>query len=162
MALIKDGRVVEDRWIAVADGAPLPDQGPVVIGLARWHSERDALLSGFRPLGLRLDNDQSPAPIAGDLAHFDLVVLNFPRFTDGRAYSQARLLRERYRFPGEIRATGQVLRDQLAAMRRCGFDAFEIGREGAVECWARAAHEISVRYQPAADGEASVAVRPNP
>ena len=154
MALIRDGRLVEDPWTAVADGAPLPAAGPVVIGLARWSDEREALIARGQPLGLRLENDQSPALIGDDLAHFDLVVLSFPKFTDGRAYSQARTLRERYRFTGEIRATGQVLRDQLALMQRCGFDGFEIADETAAKSWARAADEISVRYQPAADGRA--------
>lgn len=154
MALIRDGRLAEDPWSNVADGAPLPAAGPVVIALTRWRDEREALIAGGRPLGIRLENDQPPALIGDDIGHFDLVVLDFPKFTDGRAYSQARTLRERYRFTGEIRATGQVLRDQLALMQRCGFDGFEIADEKAAESWAQVAGEISVRYQPAADGRA--------
>src|SRR3546814_2142105 len=76
-------------------------------------------------LGLRLKSDQSPAGIAEDLGHFQLVALEFPRFGDGRAYSYARLLRERYGFKGELRAVGNVLRDQFLFMLRCGFDALD-------------------------------------
>ncbi len=155
MALIKNGRLTEDAWTEVADDAPLPVDGPIIVSLARWNADRDALLSLKRPLGLRLDNDRSPEPIEGDVGHFSLIVLHFPKFTDGRAYSQAHLLRQRYGFAGELRATGQVLRDQLALMLRCGFDSFETGDRRAIDGWTQAAHEISIRYQPAADGQNS-------
>ncbi len=153
MPLIRDGLPVEDDWVRVDDDAALPTDAPVIVGLERWRRSRDELLSLGRKLAIALDNDQPPGLIADDLACFDLVVLNFPKFTDGRAYSQARLLRERHGFTGEIRATGQVLRDQIPFMLRCGFDGFEMADENAVESWVRATHEISVRYQPAADGK---------
>ena len=152
MPLIRDGRLIEDPWVRVDDDAALPAGVPVIVGLARWCSARDELLSLGRPLGISLGNDQPPGLVADDIERFDLVVLDFPKFTDGRAYSQARLLRERLGFTGAMRATGQVLRDQLAMMLRCGFDEFEMADDDAVQSWARATHEISVRYQPAADG----------
>src|SRR3546814_6520329 len=99
-------------------------------------------------LGLRLKSDQSPAGIAEDLGHFQLVALEFPRFGDGRAYSYARLLRERYGFKGELRAVGNVLRDQLLFMLRCGFDAFEVANENAVDAWREALAEFDLFYQP--------------
>lgn len=152
MALIKHGRIVPDPWIAVTDDEPLPGDGrAAIVSLARWQAERDTLLRHNGALGIRLAPDQPPALIADDLHRFDLVVLHFPKFTDGRSYSGARLLRQRWRFTGEIRATGQVLRDQLAFMQRCGFDALEIADDDAAESWRRASSEIGVWYQPAAD-----------
>ncbi len=152
MALIRDGRLIEDSWVRVDDDAALPAGVPVIVGLARWQSARDELLSLGQKLGISLDNDQPPGHLADDIERFDLIVLDFPKFTDGRASSQARLLRERLGFTGAIRATGQVLSDQLSFMLRCGFDEFEMADHDAVASWARATHEISVRYQPAADG----------
>lgn len=152
MPLLKDGRPVEDGWAPLAqDGEPAP-QGDVIATLEQWQESREALLARNGRLGLRLRSDQSPAQIAEDLAHFDLVALEFPRFGDGRAYSYARLLRERYGFAGELRAVGNVLRDQLFFMVRCGFDAFEISNEDAVAAWQDAMSEISVWYQPTGDG----------
>jgi len=151
MALIKDGRLAEDPWVAVEDEGPLPLAVQVIVGLARWREQREALLAGNAPLGIRLAGDQPPELIAGDLRHFELVALEFPKFTDGRAYSYARLLRERYGYRGELRAVGNVLRDQVLFMRRCGFDAFEVAGAAALDGWRTATREITVRYQPAAD-----------
>ena len=81
-----------------------------------------------------------------------LIVLHFPKFTDGRAYSQARLLRERFLYRGELRATGQVLRDQFVFMLRAGFDAFEVKKEGDAEAFSQTVKRYSVFYQPTGDG----------
>ena len=78
-------------------------------------------------------------------------MLQFPKFTDGRAYSQARLLRDRYRYKGELRASGDVLRDQLLFMRRCGFNSFVVGERAIKEDWGKAFGEFDVFYQAAAD-----------
>jgi len=150
MALIRRGSIVDDPWLKVADGEDLPD-GPVIVSLERWQDDRSALDGHRGSLGVMLKSDQSPASIAGDLERFALVALEFPAFTDGRAYSYARLLRERYGFKGEVRAIGNVLRDQLAFMVRCGFDAFEIADDAAAQSFRKALGEISVAYQPAAD-----------
>lgn len=154
MPLIRDGHLVEDQWTCVDDDAALPADTPVMVSPARWRASREALLSSGRPLGIRLDSDQTPDLIAADIGHFDVIALDFPKFTDGRSYSHARLLRERHGFTGELRAVGQVLRDQLPFMQRCGFNAFEVAGEQALESWVRATHEITVHYQPAADGRA--------
>ncbi len=155
MALIKDGAVVDDDWITVADDVELPD-APVIVTFDRWRSERDRLIGRNTPLGIRLESGQSPVGIAGDLDRFSLVALEFPVFTDGRAFSSARILRERYGFFGEIRAVGDVLRDQILFMVRCGFDAFEMERGGTAEDWRAAVAEINVFYQAAADRRLSV------
>jgi uncharacterized protein (DUF934 family) len=157
MSLIKGGRFVADRWRHLDDAAPVPEGAAVTVSLKRWSSERDALYRRAGDLGLRLANDVPPATIAGDVERFALVMLSFPRFTDGRAYSQARLLRSRLGFAGELRATGDVLRDQLLFMRRCGFDAFEVSERAAAENWLAAFEEFGLFYQPAEDARPWIA-----
>ncbi len=122
-------------------------------------SRRNGSRRSRRRSGVRLPNDVSPTKLAGDLARLTLIVLNFPKFTDGRAYSQARLLRARLGFTGELRAEGDVLRDQLLFMRRCGFDTFVVGERALAEDWLAAFREIDVFYQPAEDHEMSVLKR---
>jgi uncharacterized protein (DUF934 family) len=156
MPLIKDGRLVDDPWVDVADGEPLPEDGPVIVSLERWASERTELLRRGRGLGVRLKSDQQPEALRDDLSRLDLVALEFPAFTDGRAYSNARLLRERYGFTGELRAVGNVLRDQFLFMHRCGFDAFAVADRRAADGWRQAMSEIEVYYQPATDGRTPV------
>ena len=156
MPLLKNGAVVADAWQHVAAGDPLPPEGPVMVPFERWKGERETLLGRNSPIGVRLPNTQRVAELAPDLGRIELIVLEFPKFVDGRAYSQARQLRERYRYRGELRATGDVLRDQLQFMHRCGFDAFEIAAADAADIWRAAVSEIDVFYQPAADESAAV------
>lgn len=156
MPLIRDGAPVDDPWVTVDDGTQLPMDGPAMVSLERWQAHRDELLGRNAPLGIRLKSDQSPALIADDLDRFAVVALEFPVFRDGRAYSHARLLRERYGYRGEVRAVGEVLRDQFLFMLRCGFDAFEVKDENAAGQWREAVSEISVVYQPAADSATPV------
>ena len=152
MPLLKGTEPVADPWTPVSDVAELPESGPAIVPLELWETERARLLGRNQPLGLRLKNDQDPTRVAGDLAHFDLVALEFPKFSDGRAYSQATLLRERYGFTGELRAVGQVKRDQAQFMRRCGFDSFEVADEAEAAAWAEALRRYDVAYQPAPVG----------
>lgn len=154
MSLLKGGRVSEDAWVPVADDAALPSSGAVLVSLARWRNERETLRGRNAPVGVRLANSAAVDAIAADLDRLALVTLEFPKFNDGRAFSQARLLRERHGYAGELRATGQVLRDQLLFMARCGFDAFEIAKGEPVEAWERALSEFTVFYQPTGDGRA--------
>jgi uncharacterized protein (DUF934 family) len=156
MPLIKGGRFVADPWRALADDEPVPDAPRLIVSYARWLKERDALNALPAQLGLRLPNDVSPVKLSQDVSRFALVALNFPRFTDGRAYSQARLLRRRLGFSGELRAEGDVLRDQLLFMRRCGFDAFAVSERAIFEDWLPAFREIDVFYQPAEDRNVSM------
>jgi uncharacterized protein (DUF934 family) len=147
--LIKNLTLVADAWREATEG-PLPE-GDVIVPLARFAVERDALLARDGRLGVRLGPDDDPAGLAGDLARLDLIALSFPKFTDGRAYSQARLLRERLGFAGELRAVGDVLRDQLLLMARCGFDAFELRADKDPDDALGAFADYSVAYQaPAA------------
>ena len=154
MALIKQGRLVEDPWVSVADITDLQGNDPVLLAFDVWRENRAALAGRNGPIGIRLEPGQSPAAIADDVEQFDLIALPFAKFTDERAYSHARLLRERHGFTGELRAVGQVLRDQFLFMHRCGFDAFEVADDRAADGWRAALGEISVVYQPTADGRA--------
>ena len=158
MPLLKDGRIVDDPWTALPEDAPLTAEGDLVVSLAQWRAEGDSLRTRNGRLGLRLRSDEPPAEVADDLALFDLIALEFPRFGDGRAYSYARLLRERYGFTGELRAVGNVLRDQLFFMLRCGFDSFEVADERAAASWQEAISEISLTYQPTGSSRPSAGV----
>ena len=151
MPLLKHGRPAEDVWVAVADDEVLPGDAPAIVSLERWRRDRETLRGHNGPLGIRLNSDQSPALVADDLSRFGVVVLDFPVFRDGRPFSYARLLRERYGFDGEVRATGHVLRDQYAFLHRCGVDALEVEDPDAAAHWDRALSEISGVYQPATD-----------
>jgi uncharacterized protein (DUF934 family) len=156
MPLLKEGAVVEDTWTPLAEGAEAAPLGNVIITLEQWQAGGERLRGHNGRLGLRLRSDQSPAQLADDLQHFDLIALEFPRFGDGRAYSYARLLRERYGFKGELRAVGNVLRDQFVFMLRCGFNSFEVANDKAVEAWRDATAEFTEWYQPTGNSRASL------
>jgi len=132
--IIKDRKVVTDPWQRLelaADGslpAALP-AGDVIVPLALWQGQRDALRARTGRIGVWLNSNEDPAAIAGDLQFFSVVAVNFPKFGDGRGFSAARLLRERYGWKGELRAIGDVFRDQFFYLSSCGFDAFVL-REG--------------------------------
>jgi uncharacterized protein (DUF934 family) len=147
----------DDTWVHVADGAVLPPDRPATISLGRWKAERDGLTGRNLPLGIRLESHERIEEILPDLPRFALIALDFPNLNDGRHFTTARLLRERHGFRGQLRATGQVLRDQIDLMKRCGFDTFELpaGRNAASVL--SAFGEISVAYQPAADAHPTAA-----
>jgi uncharacterized protein (DUF934 family) len=152
MLLDKTGNDVTDEWRHLADDEPAPEGEAISVSLKRWEKEHNALKGGGSRLGLRLPNTANPVALNGEVHRFALIALEFPRFNDGRAYSQARLLRSRLGYKGELRATGNVLRDQLLFMRRAGFDSFEVnGARALAEDWAKAFGEFDVFYQPAED-----------
>ncbi len=126
--LIKDGAVVDDRWTLLPEAyslTDLPERGAVIVPFALWAAERGALRARG-DVGVLLAPENDPADLGSDLAALPVIAVDFPQFTDGRGYSTARLLRERHRYAGELRAVGDVLRDQLYAMAECGFDAFVV------------------------------------
>lgn len=151
MRIIKNRQIVEDGWQHLADTAAELSAGPVIVPLAYWKKQRNALLKRSDPVGVRLPNTVNPADLAEDLPSIAVVALEFPKFNDGRAYSQARLLRERHGYAGEIRAVGDVLRDQLFFMARAGFDAFELRADRSLEDALEAFGDFSESYQPAVD-----------
>ena len=155
MPLVKGGRIVEDRFVRVLDDALVPDGVPVLLPAARLLADARDLVLRQAPTGVIWPNDRKVAELAPYLDWIALVALVFPNFRDGRAYSQARLLRERHAFRGELRATGQVLRDQLLFLQRAGFDSFEVTKEADAAAFAEALRRYSVFYQPTGDGRAS-------
>lgn len=156
MPLIKDGKLTDDAWASAVSSDSIPASGAVIVSLEQWREQRDALIARGAALGIQLSSDQAPGEIEADLSHFELVALEFPAFTDGRAYSYARLLRERMGFTGELRAVGDVALEQLLFMHRSGFDAFMIESEHAVADWETAIGDMHVFYQPTADGRQTV------
>ena len=154
--IIRHQQVANDNWQlleAAADGAapPVPPAGDIIVPLALWFEQRDALCARKGRLGVWLDSHEDPALIAHDLRHFSLVAVNFPQFTDGRGYSIARLLRELYGWRGELRAIGDVFRDQLFYLARCGFDAFVLRQGEDARAALSAFYDFSEVYQTAAD-----------
>ncbi|PZQ13725.1 MAG: hypothetical protein DI565_14420 [Ancylobacter novellus] len=123
--LWRDGAFATDEWTVAKDGEAVAE-GPAILPLARFLAEREALASRNAPLGVIVAPGEKLDELVPYLDAVALVALPFPKFNDGRSFSTARLLRERYGFKGEVRATGEVLIDQMPMMRRCGVDAFEI------------------------------------
>ena len=152
---LKDDRfsLAEDPFTAVGDEQSIPP-GDVIISLARFQAEGDYLLSQGRSLGVRLESNEEVEALAYDLPRLHVVALAFPKFGDGRAYTSAKLLRERYDFKGEVRAVGDVLREQAGFMVRVGFDAFEPADGSTVEDLERAVHRFRHVYQRSADRRA--------
>jgi uncharacterized protein (DUF934 family) len=161
MPLLKDGEIVADTWTTVEAVEDLREGTPAIVPVSLWREHRESLTGRNAPLGIRLNSDESPDLIAGDLSHFDVVALAFPKATDGRAYSSASLLRERYGFTGEIRAVGHLARDQAMFMWRCGFDSFEIPAADDAGAWIAAMQRFSVAFQPAVRGAAPAPWRPH-
>jgi uncharacterized protein (DUF934 family) len=152
MPLVKAGKIVEDQYVRVEDDAPLPDGVPVLLTAARFLTDARELAERDAPVGVIWPNDRRVAELAPFVDRLALIALIFPKFKDGRAYSQARLLRERYGFRGELRAAGEVLRDQFQFLLRSGFDAFEVKKPADAAAFKQAAARFSVFYQPSADG----------
>ncbi len=134
MALIKDRKLALDSWRLLEVGADLaspqvPASVDVIVPLALWRTSREQLLTRSGRVGVWLDGNDDPVDISGDLDRLGVIAVLFESFTDGRGYSIGRLLRQRYGWAGELRAIGDIQRDQLFHLMRCGFDAFAL-REG--------------------------------
>ena len=149
MKVVKDRKVIEDAWRLVKDDEAA---GPnAIVSLARWNAERDSLLAAG-PVGIVLRSSEAPDEIQ-DLEKAPLIALDFPAFTDGRGYSSARMLRTRFGYKGEIRAIGDVMRDEMFYMSRVGIDSFAVKATKDIEKALSAFDDFSVTYQAAADDE---------
>lgn len=151
MPLVKNGTVVADDFTRVEDDAALPD-GPVLVGAERFLAEAATLLARNVPVGVLWPNNRSVKELEPYIDRLALIALVFPIFRDGRAYTQARILRERYGFSGELRATGNVLRDQFLLMMRAGFNALDVTKEADVAALGQVLKRYSAFYQPTGDG----------
>ncbi|MFZ0841812.1 MAG: DUF934 domain-containing protein, partial [Xanthobacteraceae bacterium] len=134
-----------------------PEQGAVIVSADRFLADAEELGQRNDPVGVIWPNTRNVAELEPHLRKLALVALVFPAYKDGRAYSQARLLRERYRFRGELRATGQVLRDQFLFLVRAGFDTFEVAKPADALAFEEATKRYSVFFQPTGDGRVTVA-----
>jgi uncharacterized protein (DUF934 family) len=154
MPLVENGKIVEDRYVRVDDDAPLPERVPVIVTAKRFLADATELIRRDGSLGVAWPNDRRVVELQPWLGHLALIALHFPKFRDGRAYSQARLLREQYGFGGTLRATGDVLRDQFSFLVRAGFDSFDVKKPADARAFAESVERYSVFYQPSADGRA--------
>src|SRR3954469_2097419 len=152
MPLVRNGKISDDAFVLVADDAEIPAGGAAIVSAARFLDNPEVLSSRTGRTGVIWPNNRDLDDLVPYLDRLAVVGLVFPTFRDGRAYSQARLLRERYNFGGELRATGQVLRDQFVFMLRAGFDAFEVKKPADAEAFASTSKRYSVFYQPTGDG----------
>ena len=146
MQIIKDREIVEDNWLHLDNEATLVE-GNITVSLTRWQEEHESLANHDGLLGLRLAGDEPLEGVAPDLDNLSLVVLIFPAFTDGRCYSLARLLRDRYNYKGEIRAQGDILHDQLFYMTQCGINSFEMVNQQRIVDAITAFDDFSESYQ---------------
>jgi uncharacterized protein (DUF934 family) len=156
MPLVENGRIVEDRYVRILDDAPIPDRVAVIVPASRLLADAQELIRRDGSLGVLWPNDRRVAELEPWLGHLALIALVFPKFRDGRAYSQARLLRETYGFRGTLRATGDVLRDQFNFLARAGFDSFEVKKSADARVFAEVLGRYSAYYQSGADGQAPV------
>lgn len=156
MPLIKGSEQIEDRYVRIDDDSALPDDRAILIPAARFLADARDIIARSGDIGVVWPNNRDIAELAPYLDRLSLVTLVFPAFKDGRAYSQARTLRERYHFRGEIRAAGDVLRDQFLLMHRAGFDAFEVRKAADADAFCEVLRRYNVFYQPASDTEVSI------
>jgi len=154
--LIKDGAIVENTWALIAkpegDAAEIAvPSGQVIVPLSVWIAQK-AQLQARNDVGVWLDSDETADSIGEEANNFPMIGVNFPGFMDGRAFSTARLLRERYGFKGELRAVGGFIRDQLCYLRRCGVNAFAFANpETDLDIAVKSLNDFNEYYQASVD-----------
>ncbi len=146
MNIIKDKQIIEDTWIHIADSEKLT-QGNFTISISRWEQEKNQLKNLTESIGIRLCPADKVEGIANDLKYISLVAINFPVFTDGRSFSQARLLRSRYNYKGEIRAIGNFMPDQVFYLSRVGVNAFQLEDTKQLQTALSTMNDFTVEYQ---------------
>lgn len=147
MPLLRSRIAVHNPWVELADGEVMPDDGDIVLSRERLIEEAERVSGRKGRTGVKLAPHDELDDLAGLVGDLDLVILEFPAFTDGRAYSQARRLRMQHGFRGELRATGNILPDQVGLMEQCGFDAFEIDEKYLDDGCFQIADAVSLTYQ---------------
>jgi uncharacterized protein (DUF934 family) len=152
MPLVKNSEVVSDRYTRILDDAPIPASGAVLVPAERFLADAAEFAARNGETGVIWPNNRDIDELSPHLDKLALVALVFPKYQDGRAYSQARILRERHGYRGELRATGAVLRDQFVFMLRAGFDSFEVKKDADAKAFGAVAKRYSVFYQPTGDG----------
>ena len=146
MPIIKDQQISDNSWRFIADDTPMVD-GDITVSVKRWQETKPLLLKHSGKVGVRLAPNDAVEIIANDLDAISLIELDFPAFTDGRAFSHTRLLRDRYAYNGEIRAIGKFMADQVFYLHRVGVNAFEFQNPNDIQLALSAINDFSVRYQ---------------
>ncbi len=150
MKIIKDKQIIEDNWIHIADDSELTSDN-ITVSLSRWKKDKTKLNQHTGNVGIRLSPADKVEDIADDLKQISLIALDFPAFTDGRSFSQARLLRSRYGFENEIRAIGSYMPDQVFYLSRVGINAFQFETPEALNVATSTMDDFSVQYQESTD-----------
>ncbi|MSQ59905.1 MAG: DUF934 domain-containing protein [Betaproteobacteria bacterium] len=148
---IKNRLLADDNWTHLGASCTEMPAGNWIVPLAFWRANKEHLMSRIHETGVILEPAEDPKELAGVVGQLPVIAIRFPSFTDGRGYSSARLLRERHGFKGEVRAVGDVWRDQVFLMERCGFDAFELREDQDVAVVLAAFEDFSEVYQAAND-----------
>jgi uncharacterized protein (DUF934 family) len=156
MPLLEHGRAVEDRFVAVGDDAPLPADAPALIPFARLQRDAELLAGRNAELGVQVPSSTHPEDLAPFLDRVSLIVVEFPKFRDGRGFTIGRTLRERFRYAGEIRAVGHILPDQHAFLMRCGFSSVVVPEGADLGVWRAALGRFHVAYQAGVDAAPTV------
>lgn len=151
MALLKNQKEAENSFTFVADEAAIPASGNIIVTIERWLNEQELLEQHDGQVGVQIAGHHDPRDLAENLLPRPLIALDFPSYQDGRNYTHARILREQLGYKGELRARGDVQRDQLFYLWRCGIDAMELSPNVKLESALRAFSDFTVTYQPAAD-----------
>jgi uncharacterized protein (DUF934 family) len=156
--MIKEGEIIENNWKLITSADELSAEGlsvdgNVLVSLELWQAHKVALSArvSSQSIGLWLKNDQCVSTLVDELNQFAVIAIDFPVFMDGRGFSIARLLRDRYAYIGELRATGAVIRDQLCYLKRCGFNAFDLDESIDLEAALASLNDFSEAYQTSAD-----------
>lgn len=148
--IIKDGAIVADTYQLVTEAGALPAQD-IVVSLDVWQQQREAILAHPYKKAVLLKPDQHPEVLVEDVKQLDMIALDFPAFADGRGYSYATLLRQRFGFTGELRATGDVFKDNLFYLKRCGFNSFAVRADKDINVALQGLNDFSESYQASVD-----------
>ncbi|WP_333878569.1 DUF934 domain-containing protein [Methylobacter sp.] len=146
MQIIKDKQIINDNWSYVADDAELKN-GDISVSLARWKKDKQQLLQSNGKVGVRIGPADAVEDISADLKDIQLIELDFPAFADGRIFSHAWLLRGRYNYQGEIRATGHFMPDQVFYLSRVGVNAFSLEKTEDLPVALSTLNDFTVNYQ---------------
>lgn len=149
--IIKRGEILDDSWQLVSVDAETLPTGNILVPLPYWLGHLQELNQRKTPIGVWLDPHEEVEQLANHLDDLPVIAVNFPRFVDGRGFSTARILRDRYNYKGEIRAIGYFIRDQLYYLSRCGFDAFQLQPEADLLAARESLKDFSNAYQGAVD-----------
>lgn len=154
--IIKDGAIINNNWLVIVDSeitdATALPAGDLILPLALWQQFKEQL--NGRNIGLWLNSDEAPEPIKDNCNDIALIAINFPAFADGRGYSYANVLRAQYGYEGELRAIGDVLKDQLSYMKRVGFNSFDMRDDQNLEQALAHFQDFEKPYQGAIDNPA--------